>query len=74
MPESNPNEMMRTRPENSPVAWFSELLIAIDHGEYHRASEAQDQLARLGWSVAPHKPSEQAHKLRHAARGRRLAR
>jgi hypothetical protein len=42
----------RERPEDSPIAWFGELLLAIDRGEYSRASQAQAQLRRLGWRVA----------------------
>ncbi len=41
------------RPEDSPIAWFLELLLALDRGDYLRASEAKDQLARLGWTVTP---------------------
>ena len=32
------------------------MLLAIDRGDYPRASEARRQLGRLGWSVVPRKP------------------
>lgn len=58
MPRSSPPE---ERPDlaNSPVAWFSELLIAVDRGDYRRATKAQRQLRRLGWSVVRCKPRGQ---------------
>ena len=39
------------RPEDSPIAWFGEMLIAIERGEFDRAAESQRQLDRLGWRV-----------------------
>ena len=39
------------RPEESPIAWFGEMLIAIDRGDFERAAESQRQLNRLGWRV-----------------------
>jgi hypothetical protein len=39
------------RPEESPIAWFGEMLIAIDRGDFDRAAESQRQLDRLGWRV-----------------------
>jgi hypothetical protein len=59
MPRSNPPVADRTRPEDSPIAWFGELLLAIDRGDYRRATEAQRQLIRLGWSVVRRKPRGQ---------------
>jgi hypothetical protein len=44
------------RPEESPVAWFMEMLIAIDRGNWQRASESQGQLERLGWKVKRTRP------------------
>jgi hypothetical protein len=44
------------RPEESPIAWFGELLLAIDRGDFDRAAESQRQLARLGWRVDRRKP------------------
>jgi len=44
-------EQAPARPEDSPIAWFGELLLAIERGAYGRASEAQGELARLGWAV-----------------------
>jgi hypothetical protein len=39
------------RPEESPIAWFGEMLLAIDRGSFDRAAECQRQLSRLGWRV-----------------------
>jgi hypothetical protein len=40
------------RPEEPPIAWFGEMLIAIDRGDFERAAELQRQLDRLGWRVS----------------------
>ena len=56
MPGSSPPVEELTRPENSPIAWFSELLIAQDRGDFRHAIKAQRELARLGWSVLYRKP------------------
>jgi hypothetical protein len=37
--------------QDSPVVWFSELLIAHDQGDYDHAAKAQRELDRLGWRV-----------------------
>jgi hypothetical protein len=52
MPEFRPPE----RPsdllvEESPIAWFGEMLRAWNRRDIDRAAEAKRQLARLGWSV-----------------------
>ena len=39
------------RPEESPIAWFGEMLISIDRGDFESAAESQRQLDRLGWRV-----------------------
>lgn len=57
------------RPEDSPIVWFSELLIAIDRGDYSRATESQRQLTRLGWSVQYRKPRQKPPMPRHEAAG-----
>ncbi len=48
------------RPEDSPIAWFGEMLIAIDRGDFERAAESQRRLDCLGWRVTRerghHKP------------------
>lgn len=44
------------RPEESPIAWFGEMLLAIDRGDFRRATEAQRELSRLGWDVARRNP------------------
>jgi hypothetical protein len=56
------------RPENSPIAWFGEMLIAIERGDFDRAAAPQRQLDRLGWRVARtrHRPTP-----RQAAAGQR---
>jgi hypothetical protein len=38
-------------PEESPIAWFGEMLLAIDRGDFQKAAWAQRQLERLGWRV-----------------------
>jgi hypothetical protein len=48
------------RPEESPIAWFGEMLLAIDRGDYSRAAEAQHELNRLGWNVDRRRISGQA--------------
>jgi hypothetical protein len=53
MPRSRPPAEPLTRPEDSPFAWFGELLIAHDRNDASRASNAQKQLDRLGWWVTP---------------------
>jgi hypothetical protein len=55
MPRSSPPVEEKVRPEDSPVVWFSEMLIADNRGDFPRASEAQRQLARLGWDVTRRK-------------------
>jgi hypothetical protein len=56
MPRTNPPAESPTRPEDSPFAWFSELLLAHDRNDATRASNAQKQLDRLGWWVTPFGP------------------
>jgi hypothetical protein len=51
---------------DQPIVWFSELLIAHDKGNYRRATEAQGELARLGWEVNRKSPRK--------ARNREVAR
>jgi hypothetical protein len=55
------------RAEESPIAWFGEMLIAIDRGDFDRAAQSQRQLERLGWRVtrkrtrsAPRQPAARA--------------
>ena len=48
---SRPNPPDDFRPEDSPIAWFGEMLVAIDLGDFDRAAESQRQLHRLGWRV-----------------------
>jgi hypothetical protein len=45
----------KLQPEESPIAWFAELLLAVDRGAYRRATECERELSRLGWSVVPRK-------------------
>jgi hypothetical protein len=56
MPRSRPPKETASRPEDSPIAWFGEMLLALDRGDYRRATESQDQLSRLGWSVRRREP------------------
>jgi hypothetical protein len=50
MPTSGPQGTFQ--PEESPIAWFGELLLAVDRGDFDRAAESQRQLDRLGWRVS----------------------
>jgi hypothetical protein len=56
MPKARPHARPPKRFEDSPIAWFGELLIAIGREDYPRAAESQRQLARLGWNVTRRKP------------------
>ncbi len=51
MPPITPSENPPDRYEDSPIAWFGELILAKDRSDFRRAAEAQQELARLGWSV-----------------------
>jgi hypothetical protein len=55
---TRPNETTEEpfRPEDSPIAWFCEMLLAADRGDFQRAAEAQRELARLGFVISRHKP------------------
>src|SRR5262245_11465439 len=41
---------------DSPIAWFGEMLIARERGDFRRAAEAQGELNRLGWRFRYRKP------------------
>jgi hypothetical protein len=58
MPQPTPIDPTEAEfdPAESPIAWFGELLLSIDRGDYRRAAESQRQLARLGWSVSRRQP------------------
>lgn len=51
MRDESPIERDPTRFNESPIAWFGEMVLAKDRGDFRRATEAQDELARLGWSI-----------------------
>jgi len=51
VPRTKPAAPDAFRPEESPIAWFGEMLLAIDRGDFQRAAESQRQLDRLGWRV-----------------------
>jgi hypothetical protein len=48
---ATPGEQIPFRPEDSPIAWFGELLVAVDRGDFARAAKSQRELSRLGWRV-----------------------
>jgi len=52
-----PNEF---RAEESPIAWFAEMLFAVDRGDFDHAAESQRQLSRLGWRVDRRKRPQSA--------------
>ncbi len=54
MPKPEPPDEFR--PQESPVAWFAEMLLAVDRGNFEQAANAQRELARLGWRVDRRKP------------------
>jgi hypothetical protein len=56
--KSSPNDF---HPEESPIAWFWEMLAAVDNGAFDRAAEAQRQLVRLEWRVDRRKPRHKAN-------------
>ena len=64
MPKPEPPDDFR--PEESPLAWFADLLRALDHGDFTRAAECQHELTRLGWRV-------DRRKLRKATDGKGVA-
>lgn len=42
---------------DSPFAWFAELLLALDRRDVDRAAEAKNQLSRIGWTFRYRKPN-----------------
>lgn len=60
MPHADPSAATPDRYEDSPIAWFGEMLMAWERGDIDRAAEAKRQLARLGWSVQYRKPRPKA--------------
>ena len=46
-----------TDPVDSPIAWFGELLIAQDRGDWERAAAAKRELLRLGWRCSYRRPT-----------------
>ena len=45
---------------DSPIAWFAELVLASDRRDVDRAAEAKAELARLGWTFKFRKPRPEA--------------
>jgi hypothetical protein len=56
MPPARPYDDTRDRFEDCPIAWFGEMVLALERRDIDRAAEAKRQLARLGWSILNHKP------------------
>ena len=56
MPKASPPESASDRYEDSPIAWFGEMLLAWERRDIDRAADAKRQLTRLGWSVQYRKP------------------
>jgi hypothetical protein len=56
MSQARPPDDTSDRCEDSPIAWFGEMLFALDRRDIDRAAEAKRQLTRLGWSVKYRKP------------------
>ena len=59
MSQSRPPDDTSDRFEDSPIAWFGEMILAWERRDIDRAAEAKRQLARLGWSVLYRKPRRQ---------------
>ena len=55
---SNPPKDEAVRLKDSPFAWFGKMMIAIEDGDFHRATEAQRELRRLGWTVDQTLPAQ----------------
>ena len=66
---SRTNPLDDFRPEESPIAWFGEMLIAIDRGDFERAAESQRQLDRLGWRVTRKKNRPTPRQIARGERG-----
>jgi hypothetical protein len=60
MPSTRPSDDFR--PEDSPIAWFGEMILAVERGDFDRAAESQRQLSRLGWRVDRHKSQQTARR------------
>lgn len=56
MPQARPPDDAPDRYEDSPIAWFAEMLMAWERGDIDRAAGAKRQLLRLGWTVQYRKP------------------
>jgi hypothetical protein len=39
------------RPEQDAIAWFAEMIMAMDRGNFEQAAQSQRELRRLGWRV-----------------------
>ena len=37
--------------KDSPIAWFAEMVLESDRGNFDRAAQAKGQLESLGWTV-----------------------
>jgi hypothetical protein len=51
MPLIAPSEKAPDRFGDSVVAWFAEMVMALDRRDIDTAAEAKRQLTRLGWRV-----------------------
>jgi hypothetical protein len=51
MSKAKPDSPGAIQPEDSPIAWFAEMILAVDRGNFEQAAESQRQLSRLGWRV-----------------------
>jgi hypothetical protein len=51
MSQAHPPDDTSGPSEESPIAWFAEMVLAWDRRDIDRAAAAKRQLARLGWSV-----------------------
>lgn len=70
MSKSGPPRTEGDRPEDSPIAWFGEMVLAIEGRDFRRATQAQRQLSRLGWSVTQRRPRTRPPGGGHDSNGR----
>lgn len=60
MLSTEPENPGAIQPEDSPIAWFAEMILALDRGYFEQAAESQRQLSRLGWRVDRRKTRQTA--------------
>ena len=62
MSQASPSADTSDRFDDSPIAWFAEMVMAWERRDIDRAAEAKQELTRLGWSVKYRKPRPDGRK------------